>query len=131
MIKRFICLFLLFCTFNFMSLPVLANAHVHHIDCVIDTTFLTHLDVNKTSKGQVVQFITNEDYKTGDFTIPKGTIFSGKVQSFKKGRWGYRRAKVCIEINKMVLPDEEVYGVKGHTKRHVLKGSAVKMLGKV
>ena len=69
-------------------------------------------------------------YVCSSMNIPEGTIFSGKIKKFKKGRWAYRRAKVRIVINEMILPDGHTYKVKGHTKRHVLKGSAIGNVGK-
>ena len=91
---------------------------------IIESEFVTELNVNKASKGQIVQFKTLEEASINGLTIPAGTIFNGKVKAFKKGRWAYRRAKVRIVLNEMVLPNGSRYKVRGATKRHVLKGSA-------
>ena len=91
---------------------------------IIESEFVTDLNVNKASKGEVVQFKTLEEASINGMKIPAGTVFNGKIKAFKKGRWAYRRAKVRIVINEMVLPSGEKYRVKGATKKHVLKGSA-------
>lgn len=92
----------------------------------IDTKIVSDLNINKSSKGQIVQFISIKDITTQNgFIIPKGTLFNGKIISMKKSRFAYRRAKARIEINEMVLSDGRKFGIKGQTKRHVLKGSAM------
>ena len=125
MIKRFFAVLLMLCIINIISLPALAQNEDDYGSFLIDAQFKTELNVNKASKGQIVQFISTQEYKTDSFTIPKGTIFQGEVKHFKKGRWGYRRAKVVIITNKMILPNGETYEIKGFTKKHVIKGSAL------
>lgn len=91
----------------------------------IDAEFLTELDVNKASKEQIVQFKSSKDAEVlKGVIIPKGTVFTGHIKSFKKARWAYRRAKVHIEIDKMTFPDGETYNVTAFTKKHNLKGAA-------
>ena len=114
-------LFLIICIINFLSLPVFAGDTQK-----VNAEFVTELDVNKASKGEVVQFKTTKAYEG----IPEGTIFQGTVKSFKKGRWAYRRAKAHIVLEKMILPTGEIYEIKGSTDRNVLKGSAVKNVAK-
>ena len=119
MIKRIFSVLLIFCIFNFIS----CSAFAHSVR--VNAKFKTDLNVNKASKGQVVQFVSTQDSSFEGTTIPSGTIFEGTVKNFKKGRWAYRRAKVYIVIDKMILPDGSTYNVSGNTKRHVLKGSAI------
>ena len=123
MIKKFLAMVLVFCTFNFITLPVFAGDDSKN--AIIEADFKTDLNVNKASKGQVVQFVTTEDYTVDNYTIPKGTIFSGEVRSFKKGRWAYRRAKVTIAINKVILPNGQTQRIKARTKKHVLKSPGI------
>ena len=118
--KKIISVFLLICMINFVSLPALAKAEK------VDAEFVTELNVNKASKGEVVQFRTTKAYEG----IPEGTIFQGTVKSFKKGRWAYRRAKAHIVLEKMILPTGEIYDIKGGTAKSVLKGSALKNVAK-
>jgi hypothetical protein len=115
---------------NFTYLPALAEGEDYNTSQVINAEFKTEFNANEASKGQVVQFVSTEDYKIDDVVIPAGTIFSGEVKHFKKGRWAYRRAKAVIKINKMILPDGKEYKIKASTKRHVLKGSAMGNIGK-
>lgn len=97
----------------------------------VTASFVSDLNVNKSSKGQVVQFRINESYTDADGKIiPEGSIIAGEIKSFKKGRWAYRRAKVRIELNEIRLPDGTVYQIQGNTKRKVLKGSAVANVSK-
>jgi len=97
----------------------------------IEAAFVSDLDVNKSSKGQVVQFKTTESYTdSSGKVIPQGTIFAGEIRSIKHGRWAYRRAKVRIRLTEMRLPDGSVYQINGNTKRKVLKGSAIVNTGK-
>ena len=125
MIKKILSAILLFCIINVSLMPVMAKED-ESTDTTIDAVFITELNVNKASKGQVVQFRTDKSYNINGFTIPKGTIFSGKIKRYKKGRWGYRRAKAIIVIDKMTLPNEKTFRIKARTKKHVLKGSAAK-----
>ncbi|MBQ6516946.1 hypothetical protein IJI31_07190 [bacterium] len=120
--KKIISLFLLICMINFLSMPVFAKGSTEKVNA----EFITELNVNKASKDQIVQFRTIKGYEG----IPEGTIFQGKVKSFKKGRWGYRRAKAHIVLEKMILPSGEIYEIKGGTDSHVIKGSAVKNVTK-
>ena len=128
--KKIIAILLIFFISNFIFLPALAQNEHQNTNHIIDAEFKTDLNVNKTSKGQIVQFISTEEYKINNFIIPKGTIFEGEVKHFKKGRFGYRRAKVVIKLNKMILPDSRTCKIQGTTKRHVLKGSAMGNVGK-
>jgi len=123
--KKILSIFLILCMLSFIHFPSFATEELSDGENTIKAEFKTELNVNKSSKGQVVQFVTTEDYYLNGFAIPQGTIFSGKIKNFKKGRWAYRRAKVRIVIDKMILPNGEEYKVQGSTKRHVLKGSAV------
>jgi len=69
----------------------------------IHAEFLTELDVNKASKEQIVQFKSSKDAEVlKGVIIPKGTIFTGRIKSFKRARWAYRRAKVHIEIDNLL-----------------------------
>lgn len=92
----------------------------------IKAAFVHDVNVNESSKHQIVQFKTTENYKD----IPQGTIFVGKIQAIKHGRWAYRRAKVRIVLTEMRLPDGTTYQINGNTKRKVLKGSAIGNIGK-
>ena len=123
--KKLLSVILTSCILNFMFLPAYANEEGHSGNHIVKADFATDLNVNKASKGQIVQFKSTEECSINGFDIPAGTIFSGKIKAFKKGRWAYRRAKVHIVIDEMILPTGETYNVKGTTKRHVLKGSAV------
>ena len=108
-----------------ISMPVFAKNENLEKDKIIDAQFKTDLNVNKASKGQIVQFVSSQEYKMNDITLPAGTVFSGEIKNFKKGRWGYRRAKAVIEINKIILPDGKTYNTQTYTQKHVLKGSPV------
>lgn len=132
MIKKIFTCFLLFCIVNFMYLPASAEEadKDYNKSHIIEAIYKTEFNANKASKGQIIQFESTEDCKIGDTVIPSGTIFNGEVKHFKKGRWGYRRAKAVIIINKMILPDGQTYKIKASTKRHVLKGSAIANVGK-
>jgi len=124
--KQILSILLLFCFINYVSLPVFANDYSK-----LAAEFATELNVNKASKGEIVQFRTTEEYKDNNgVVIPAGTVFEGKVHDFKKGRWGYRRAKAHIVIDKMILPTGEIYDVSGKTDKSVLKGSAVANVSK-
>ena len=130
MIKRFVSFLLILFLLNSVSLPIFAVEGDIKETRIINTEFKTDLNVNKASKGQVVQFVSTQDYSVDGLTIPEGTIFSGQVTHFKKGRWAYRRAKVVIHIDKMTFPSGETYNINASTKRHVLKGSALVNTGK-
>ena len=130
MIKKFFSCLLVFCIVSFTFLPTLAEDEDYNTSRIIDAEYKTDFNINKASKGQVVQFVSTQDYQVDGVVIPKGTIFSGEIKHFKKGRWGYRRAKAFVKINKMILPDGKTYDIKAFTKKHVLKGSAVANIGK-
>ena len=125
MIRKLLSIFIMLCMVCLMPNKTLADEDYSDSDRTIKAAFVTDLNVNKASKGQVVQFVTTEGYYINGMNIPEGTIFSGKIHKFKKGRWAYRRAKVKIVINEMILPNGQTYKIKGHTKRRVLKGSAI------
>lgn len=125
MIKKILSLILMLCIINIISLPVLAESEDIRESKTLHAEFKTELDVNKASKGEVIQFISTEDYVINGLALPKGTIFNGEIKHFKKGRWGYRRAKAFVMINKIILPNGETYKAKGFTKKRILKGSAV------
>ena len=119
-IKKILTLFLVLLIFNFLTVPTMAQN-------VVDSSFVSDFNINKSSKGQVVQFRSNEQIMLPDGKIiPTGTIFEGKIKSMKKGRCFFKRAKARIVIDKMYLSDGTNQEIKGHTKRHVLKGSAFK-----
>lgn len=128
--KKILSVLLTFCIMNFSLLPAFADEENYKTSHVIDAQFKTELNVNKASKGQVVQFVSTEDYEVGDVKIPSGTIFSGKIKRIKKGRCGYRRAKVLIVVDEMIFPNGETHTVKAFTKKHVLKGPAMANIGK-
>ncbi len=130
MVKKIFSIILVFCIMNFSFLPVLAENEEYKTSHVIDAEFKTDLNVNKASKGQVVQFISTDDYNVDGFIIPRGTTFNGEIQHFKKGRFGYRRAKAVVVINQITLPNGETHNIKAFTKPHTLKGSAIKNIGK-
>ena len=129
-IKKIFSAILALCIMTFSLMPVLANSKDYSTSHIINAEFKTELNVNNASKGQVVQFISTEDYNVDGVIIPCGTIFSGEVKHLKKGRFGYRRAKVVIVINEIILPNGETRSIKAFTKRHVLKGSAAANIGK-
>jgi len=122
MIKKiFVFIFALF-IFNMTTVEILASEFE-----TLNATFVSDLNVNKSSKDEIVQFRTTENFKfsTGEIA-PRGTIIKGRIQSRKKGRFAFRRAKVRIVLDEMTLPNGTVYKIEGNTKRPVLKGSAVK-----
>lgn len=140
MLKKLFSLFFVLCFLNVVSIPAFSieadqdDVITESVDAqkvktdknkIINSEFITNLNVNKASKGQIVQFKTLEDCSIDGLSIPQGTVFNGKVKALKKGRWAYRRAKVRIVLNEMILPNGDKYRVRGTTKRHVLKGSAV------
>ena len=131
MLRKLLSFFIMLSIFNLLSSPVLAieDAEVKG-NSVVKAEFSTELNVNKASKGEVVQFKSIEDCSVNGLFIPQGTIFNGKIKAFKKGRWAYRRAKVRIVIDEIILPTGEKYTIKGTTKRHVLKGPAVGNIAK-
>ena len=128
--KKFLALFGILFVLNMSFTPAYAVSASKHKETV-KGSFVSNLDVNKSSKGQVVQFRITEDFtdESGK-VIPKDTIISGDIKSMKKGRWAYRRAKARIELNEMRLPDGSIIKINGHTKRKVLKGSAIVNIGK-
>ena len=132
MLKKIFAFLLCLSFINMTFLPVCAEQGEDiEKTQIINAEFKTELDVNKASKGQVVEFVSTEDYEYNDvMTIPRGTIFRGEVKKFKKGRWGFRRAKARIVINQIILPNGETYNVKASTKRGVLKGSAIGNIAK-
>lgn len=131
MFKKIFSVLLAFFIINVTLIPALADGDEgYSTSKIINAKFKTDLNVNKASNGQVVQFISTEDYMVDGFMIPQGTIFNGEIKHFKKGRFGYRRAKVVIKINEIVLPNGETHSINASTKRHVLKGSAVGNIAK-
>ena len=130
MIKRFFSVLLLLFMLNFCFWTAPVQSKDYNADLIIDAEYKTDFNANKASKGEIVQFISTQDYTTDGFVIPSGTIFNGEVKHYKKGRWGYRRAKAIITIDKMILPNGQTYNIKASTKRHVLKGSALANVGK-
>ena len=130
MIRKIFASLLIFFIINFTYLPVLARTEDYNSSRIIDAQYKTEFNINKASKGEVVQFISTENYQIDGVVIPKGTIFDGEIKHFNKGRWGYRRAKAIVKINKMIMPNGETYQIKAFTKRHVLKGSAMANVGK-
>lgn len=129
MLKKNIIILLIISLLNIFITPVFATKENENI--IVKAAFQTELNVNKASKGQVVQFVSTEDYYvTDNFIIPSGTIFNGKIKKFKKGRWAYRRAKAVIKIDSMTFPNGEHYNINASTKRHVLKGSAIGNISK-
>ena len=121
MIKRFCSLLLVFLILNIFSLQVFAENDSSSGSQIINAEFKTELNINKASKGEIIQFLSTQDYTLNGVTIPKGTIFSGEIEHFKKGRWAYRRAKAVVKINKMILPNGETYSVNATTQKHVLR----------
>ena len=130
MFKRFFSILLMFFIINLVFMPAYAYNEGFDTNKVIKAEFKTDLNINKASKGQVVQFVSTQDYQIQGFTIPNGTLFEGEIKHYKKGRWAYRRAKAVIKINKMILPNGETYNIKASTKRHVLKSLAVANVAK-
>ena len=131
MIKKIFSILLMFCIINLTLLPTYADENEgYNKSHIINAKFKTELNANKASKGQVIQFVSTENYIVDGVTIPEGTVFNGEIKNVKKGRFGYRRAKVVIRINEMILPNGETQSIKASTKRHVLKGSAIANIGK-
>lgn len=130
MFKKLFSFILTLCLINLSFLPALAEGENYESTHIIDAQFKTDLNVNKASKGQVIQFVSTEDYNVDGVLIPKGTVFNGEVTHAKKSRFGYRRAKAVIKINQIILPDGETMNIKAATKRRVLKGSALVNIGK-
>ena len=129
MFKKLLSTILSIFIFNLTFLPVIAKEKNLHDE--ISVNFITELNVNKSSKGQIVQFISTDDYTDAlGHSIPKGTIFQGKIKSIKHSRWGFRRAKAHLYINQMILPNGEKYKIKAFTKPLTVKGSAVANVGK-
>ncbi len=129
MIKKIFVISLVLTVLNMYYMPVLANQD--RVDNPVPVSFVTDLNVNKSSKGQIVQFITTEDFvdKCGT-SVPKGTVLNGKIKSIKHSRWAFRRAKAHIIVKEMVLPNGQKYRVRAFTKPRVLKGSAIGNVGK-
>ena len=135
MIKKIFSILLVFCIMNFSFLPALAENEEYNTDHIstshiINAKFKTDLNAKDASKGQIVQFVSTQDCMVDGVKIPEGTIFNGEIKNVKKGRFGYRRAKVRIVINEMILPSGETQNIKAYTKRHVLKGPAAANIGK-
>ena len=128
--KKIISLIFILAFLNLNISPAFALSENNRNE-VIKAAFVSDLNVDKSSKGQIVQFRTTESYtdSVGN-VIPQGTIFAGEIKSLKKGRWAYRRAKVRIRLTEMRFPDGSVYKINGHTKRRVLKGSAIGNIAK-
>ncbi len=123
--KKLFSVLFLFLFINMSVMPVYANSDDNK-KSVVDTVFVTDLNLDKSVKGQIVQFKTKEGYTdSSGITIPEGTIINGEIASLKTGRWAYRRAKARIVLHEMTLPDGSTYKIKGRTKRKVLKGSAI------
>lgn len=149
MIKKIFSVLILFCVINLTFLPAMSadiekqseadNAVENTALSVEDKTesgktveaiFKTDFNVNKASKGQVVQFVSTEDYTKNGITIPKGTIFSGEIRHLKKSRFAYRRAKAVIVIKQVILPNGQTRSIKAFTKKRALKGPAIANVGK-
>ena len=129
MLKKLLSILLVISIINFSYLPVLANEKSEHAELAVQ--LLTEIDVNKASKGQIVQFKSIEDYKDEyGRNIPSGTVFQGKVKSVKHCRWAFRRAKAHIFINRMMLPNGQQFKIRAFTKPRVIKGSAIGNIGK-
>ena len=127
--KKFLSLLGIIFVLNMSLIP--ANAAFARNKETVTASFVSDLNVNQSSKGQVVQFRINEACTDSNGKIiPEGSIISGDIRALKHGRWAYRRAKVRIELNEIRLPDGTVYKIQGSTKRKVLKGSAIVNTGK-
>lgn len=128
MLKKILSGLFLIAMLNFICVPAFAYSDVPHgakYPLIVKTEFNTAINANKASAGQVVQFVSSEEYKdeyTG-FVIPRGTIFNGKIREVEKSKWAYRRAKVIIDINEMRFPNGDIFTVSARTKRHSLKGA--------
>lgn len=127
--KKFFSVLLLLFMFN-ITLPVMArmqDSTTYNISSHLSSV----LNVNKSSKGQIVQFISDENINlTNGSVIPGGTIFNGKISSIKKSRFAFRRAKAAIIIDEMILPDGRKFSISGNTHRHVYKGSVIGNIAK-
>lgn len=127
MIKKFFSLVIITFMINMTFTPVYADIYDDTVEGnIVEAEFVSDLDVNESSKNQIVEFKTTEAIKSDmGFVIPRGTILKGRIKARKKSRCFYRRAKVKIAIDEMKVLSGEVYRIKANTKRRVLKGSAV------
>lgn len=123
MFKKILSLILTILILNLYSIPVYS---ADKKNTKIKAEFMTKLNVNKASDGEVVQLISLEDFtdETG-ITIPHGTIFKGYIKSHKESHPFYVRAKAHIVFDEMILPDGRMYKIKAGTKRKYIKGSAI------
>ncbi|MCR5265642.1 MAG: hypothetical protein K6E29_03505 [Cyanobacteria bacterium RUI128] len=131
MLKKTLSIILTILILNLTYTPALAGNKSHKVKDVIVASFVNDLNVNKSTKGQIVQFVTTEDYvNDNNQKIPKGTVFQGKIKSIKHSRWAFRRAKAHIIVKQMTLPNGQIYKVRGFTKPRALKGSMLGNIGK-
>lgn len=126
MLKKSISLMLTAFMLNISLLPVFAaNNNLLEKEFVVKTQILSDLDVNNSNENDTIQFITDKSIRDAiGISIPKNTTFTGKITEMKPSRLFYKRAKAKIEIEEMMLPDGEIYAVKGGTQNKFLKGSA-------
>lgn len=115
-------------TMTMFYMPVYAYGDIPHgaeYPLIVKSEFNTNVNANKDSANQAVQFVSSRAYtdQRSGFTIPKGTIFNGKIRAVEKSKWGLRRASEIIDIDEMRFPNGDIYTVSANTKRLKLKGS--------
>ena len=113
---------------SMMCMPVYAYGDIPHgaeYPLIVKSEFNTGVNANNDSANKSVQFVSSKQFtdQRSGFTIPKGTIFNGKIRTVEQSKWGLRRASEIIDINEMRFPNGDIYTVSANTKRLKLKGS--------
>ena len=130
MFKRLLSVIFALIMLNFMCMPAYTYPEIPHgaeYPLIVKSEYNTYINANEAVAGQAVQFVSSKKYtdNRSGFTIPKGTIFNGKIRIAQKSKWGFRRANVIIDINEMRFPNGDIYTVSANTKQLKLKGSLV------
>lgn len=102
---------------------------------VLKLRFDKDFDINESHEGQEIYFSLAETIKDSDNTVlPAGTKFIGNVTNKENSKWGFRKAKAEIVMDRMILPNGRTYKVKSTPEKgelssptglNIAKGTAV------
>ncbi len=120
--KKFMSLFLLLALCIMNTLPVFAEVeqkvYVHNLNgvekiesnSVIKLAFAQDFNVNESEVGQRIKFVLTEQITDSDNTVlPQGTRFIGHVMSKENSKFGFRRARANVVIDRLILPSGKEY----------------------
>ena len=69
------------------------------------------LDINETNVNDEIYFrLVSKVQASNGMYIPEHTRFAGKFKKIKKSEPMFKRARAYILIDKMIFPNEKVYG---------------------